>query len=239
MTIISNLSMRRLAGLLLIMAGWLFQGAAQAETIESPVNLLKRTSDQVIRILRAEREALQSHPERIYRVVDEYILPHLDDITMAKLALGKNWRKASKAQRRAFVDEFRNLLVRTYSKSLLEFRDQQIRYFPVQLDDGATKTSVKAEVIQPGGPAIPLAYRMRIKDNAWKVYDIKVDGISLVTSYRGTFTQEVRKHGIDGLLRYLKEKNRHLERHDGEARGHLPGVAATSLAVSMQREVNR
>ena len=184
-----------------------FAVEAQSEVIEAPDQLLKRISDQVIKILVEDGEELKKNPDSIYKIVDEYILPHLDDVTMAKLALGKNWRKASKDQKRAFVDEFRNLLVRTYSRSLLEFKDQSIKYFPVKLADDAKKTSVKAEVIQPGGPPIPLAYRMRVKNNAWKVYDIKVDGISLVTSYRGTFTQEVRKSGIDGLLQYLRDKS--------------------------------
>jgi len=177
-----------------------------AVEIESPVVLLERTSQQVIKILREDRELLQKEPDRVYKIVDDYILPHLDEVTMAKLALGKNWKKASKQQKLAFVEEFKNLLVRTYSKSLVEFKDQQIRYFPVRLEPGINRTSVKAEVIQPGGPSIPLSYRMRIKNNAWKVYDIKIDGISLVTSYRGTFTQEIRKSGMDGLLQYLRDK---------------------------------
>ena len=180
------------------------------DAIESPAVLLERTSTQVIKILRDDHELLRQEPERVYKIIDDYILPHLDDVTMAKLAMGKNWRKATKQQKLVFVDEFRNLLIRTYSKSLIEFKDQQINYFPVKLEADAYKTSVRAEVIQPGGPSIPMAYRMRIKNNAWKVYDIKIDGISLVTSYRGTFTQEVRKSGIDGLLKYLQDKNNKL-----------------------------
>ena len=181
--------------------------AVAAQPIESPVVMLERTSQQVIKILQDDRELLQKEPERVYKIIDEYILPHLDEVTMAKLALGKNWKQASKDQKIEFVAEFKNLLIRTYSKSLLEFRDQQINYFPVKLADDAYKASVKAEVLQPNGPSIPMAYRVRIKNNAWKVYDIKIDGISLVTSYRGTFTQEVRKSGIDGLLKYMRDKN--------------------------------
>ena len=180
---------------------------ASVEPIEPPVELLERTSTQVIKILRDDHELLKNEPDRIYKVIDDYILPHLDDVTMAKLALGKNWKKATREQKLQFVEEFKNLLVRTYSKSLIEFKDQEIKYFPVKLAADAQKVSVNAEVIQPGGPSIPMAYRMRIKNNAWKVYDIKIDGISLVTSYRGTFTQEVRKSGIDGLLKYLHDKN--------------------------------
>lgn len=182
--------------------------SARADTIESPAVFLERVTQQVIKILREDQEMLKQDPSRVYKIVDDYILPHLDDVTMSKLALGKNWRNATDDQKRTFVDEFRNLLVRTYSKSLLEFKDQEIKYFPA--NDEGDRTSVKAEVIQPGGPSIPMSYRMRIKDNAWKVYDINIDGISLVTSYRGTFTQEVRKSGIDGLLKYLQDKNKQL-----------------------------
>lgn len=184
--------------------------SVRADAIESPVDLLERESNKVLKLLRDDRENLQNNPDRIYQIVDDYILPHLDDITMAKLALGKNWKKATREQKRSFVAEFRSLLVRTYSKSLIEFRDQTIRYLPQNVPPSANKASVKAEVLQPGGPAIPLAYSVRVKGNTWKVYDIQVDGVSLVTSYRGTFTQEVRKSGIDGLLQYLRDKNRDL-----------------------------
>ncbi len=185
--------------------GW--SSLLAAEVIESPVALLERTSTHVINILNEDRELLREEPERVYRIVDEYILPLLDEVTMAKLALGKNWKKATREQKIVFVNEFKQLLMRTYSKSLLEFKGQQINYFPVKLPADATKASVKAEVIQAGGPPIPLAYRVRVKNNKWKVYDIKIDGVSLVTSYRGTFTQEIRKSGIDGLLEYMHEKN--------------------------------
>lgn len=188
--------------------------SSAAEAIESPSVLLERTSLQVIEILKKDRELLQKEPDRVYKIVDEYILPHLDDVTMAKLALGKNWKKATKKQKIAFVGEFRSLLIRTYSKSLLEFSDQEINFFPVKLAADTHKTSVKAVVIQPGGPSIPMSYRVRIKNNAWKVYDIKIDGISLVTSYRGTFTQEIRKSGMDGLLKYLRDKNSKLDSRD-------------------------
>lgn len=196
------------ATFLVVGAAW--SQAVQAESIESPSVFLERTSNQVIKILQDDHELLQKEPERVYKIVDDYILPHLDDVTMAKLALGKNWKKATREQKLEFVAEFKDLLVRTYSKSLVEFKDQQINYFPVMLPEDAHKASVRAEVIQPGGPSIPLAYRVRIKNNAWKVYDIKIDGISLVTSYRGTFTQEVRKSGIDGLLKYMRDKNNKL-----------------------------
>jgi phospholipid transport system substrate-binding protein len=168
---------------------------------------LKRKSDEVIKLIEDRKEELASDTSLVYKIVDEHIVPHLDDVTMAKLALGKNWRKASNDQKILFVDEFRTLLIRTYGKSLQEFSGQTIKFYPLDIDDEATKVVVKSDVLQSGGPTIPVSYRMRLKDNAWKVYDINIDGVSLVTSYRGTFTQEVRKGGVDGLLEMLKEKN--------------------------------
>lgn len=191
--------------MLLPMLGW------AEDAIEPPVELLERTSGEVINILTEQREMLDKEPQRIYKIVDDYILPHLDEVSMAKLALGKNWKKADREQKVAFVDAFRSLLVRTYSASLKEFKNQKINFFPLELENGATKAMVKSEVLQPGGPSIPVSYRMRIKDNAWKVYDINIDGVSLVTSYRGTFAQEIRKGGMEGLLKMLEEKNNNNE----------------------------
>ena len=184
--------------------------AEAAQTIEDPVDLLKRTSDEVIKILKERSDQIKTDPELIYKIVDDYIIPHLDDVTMAKLALGKNWREADNEQKIEFVDQFRTLLVRTYSKSLQEFSDQTIKFYPKDIDGDETKVIVKSEVLQSGGPSIPISYRMRIKDNAWKVYDINIDGVSLVTSYRGTFAQEMRKGGMEGLLKMLHDKNTRL-----------------------------
>lgn len=186
-------------------------GHAAAESVVPPVELLKSTSDQVITVLKANREELEKDPGRVYALVNDYIVPHIDSVTIAKLALGKHWRNATREQKIEFVNEFRDLLVRTYGKSLLEFRDQTINFFPMEIDGSEDKVIVKSEVLQPGGPPIPVSYRMRIKDNAWKVYDLTIDGVSLVTSYRGTFAQEIRKSGMDGLLKLLKDKNSIIE----------------------------
>ena len=190
-----------LLGLQLVVGGRLL-----AADIIAPDVVLKQTSDEVIAVLKDRREELKENPDLVYDLVDEYILPHLDEVTIAKLALGKNWRKATREQKLEFIEEFRNLLIRTYGKSLSEFSDQEINYFPVKMQQGDKKVVVKSEVLQPGGPAIPVSYRMRIKDDAWLVYDLSIDGVSLVTSYRGTFDQEVRKGGIDGLINYLKSR---------------------------------
>lgn len=178
-----------------------------AADIESPTIMLKRTADEVIAALDKQRDLLEAEPERLFDIVHKYIIPNLDDVTMAKLALGKNWKKADNTQKIDFVDEFRELLVRTYGKSLKEFKDQKINFFPVDLAANIKKVTVKSEVTQSGGPVIPVSYKMRVKNNAWKVYDISIDGVSLVTSYRGTFAQEIRKGGMEGLLAMLRERN--------------------------------
>ena len=184
-----------------------FCTATAAEVIEGPVELLERKSDEVIKLLKEQHDQIESDPALIYKIVDEHIVPYLDDVTMAKLALGKNWRKADNEQKIEFVDQFRTLLIRTYGKSMQEFSDQTIEFYPLKVDDSTTKVIVKADVIQSGGPKIPVSYRMRLKNSGWKVYDINIDGVSLVTSYRGTFAQEMRKGGMTGLLKMLQDKN--------------------------------
>jgi phospholipid transport system substrate-binding protein len=203
----NNLVPRRvfLLPILLFISGFLSQ-AVLAEALESPSVTLERASNHIIEILTADHDLMRDEPERVYEIVDEYILPYLDEVTMAKLALGKSWKTASREQKQEFVLSFKSLLIRTYSRSLLEFSDQSIKFYPADVPPGTVRTTVKAEVILPGRPSVPLIYRMRVKNNAWKIYDIKVGGISLVTSYRGTFTQEVRKRGLDGLLKYMRNK---------------------------------
>jgi phospholipid transport system substrate-binding protein len=194
-------------GSLFIVLQLYFSSTLAAADIIAPDVMLKQTSDEVIAVIKEKREELKEDPALVYELVHQYILPHLDEVTIAKLAMGKNWRSATREQKIEFINEFRDLLIRTYGKSLSEFSDQEINYFPVKMEEGKDKVVVKSEVLQPGGPSIPVSYRMRIKDDAWKVYDLSIDGVSLVTSYRGTFDQEVRKGGIEGLLKYLKDKN--------------------------------
>ena len=213
MKLVNALMLRRtlpLTGLLLLSQLY-FSNLLAAADIIAPDVMLKQTSDEVIAVLKDKREQLKDDPTMVYDLVQEYILPHLDEVTIAKLALGKNWRQASREQKLEFIDEFRDLLIRTYGKSLSEFSDQTINYFPVKRADGEDKVVVKSEVLQSGGPSIPVSYRMRIKDNEWKVYDLSIDGVSLVTSNRGTFAQEIRKGGMEGLLKLLKDKNTKIE----------------------------
>jgi len=176
--------------------------------------IVKTTADQVIAKLKADREALKAKPELIYGLVDELIIPHFDFTSMSKWVLGQNWRKATAAQQDAFTVQFRTLLVRTYAKALLEYSDNEITYFPVQNNPDSNLVVVKTAVAQTGSNTIPINYSMHVKDGDWKVVDVAIDGISLVSTYRGSFATEIRTNGLDSLINQLIDKNNKIAIND-------------------------
>jgi len=185
-----------------------FSGSVFAIEKVSADQLIKNTSQQVLKALDEQKEQLKKDPNHVYKLVDDIILPHLDFEKMAKLALGKNWRKANAKQQKEFTEVFRQLLVRTYSKSLSEYTGQKIVYLPFRMKAGSKRVTVKTEISQSSGFPIPIDYTLFLKGDAWKVYDIKIDGLSLVTNYRGTFAKEIRAKGISGLIKRLEDKNK-------------------------------
>jgi len=190
--------------LLLILMPWMLLANAAV----GPDELIKQTSEKVLTTLSENKAEFEKNPDKVDQLINEIILPHLDFRAMSKLALGKNWRKANKDQRGRFVEAFKTMLVRTYSKSLTEYTDQKIDFLPYhQPVEGKRTTIVKTQIKQDSGPAIPIDYRLRIKDEIWKVYDIKIDGISLVTNYRNSFASDIRKVGMEGLIDKLLAKN--------------------------------
>lgn len=187
---------------------------AAAQTAQE---LVIDTSSKVIERLKSDQEKLQSDPGLIYPLVEDLVLPHFDFERMSIWVLGKNWRKADAAQQEKFIEQFRTLLVRTYAKALLEYTDQSINYLPFHTEEGAKRVTVRTEVNQPGGLAIPINYSMyQNKAGAWKVYDISVDGVSLVTNYRSSFSSEIRRGGIDKLLEKLVAMNASSKESQGE-----------------------
>ncbi|MDH5784571.1 MAG: ABC transporter substrate-binding protein [Chromatiales bacterium] len=184
-------------------------GSSGVVLAEHPAEqLVQETTDKVLERLKIDSEKLKADASLIYPLVEDLVLPHFDFAKMSQWVLGKNWRQANQAQRDEFTDGFRTLLVRTYAKALLEYTDQSLRYLPVHAEDDAQRVTVKTEIVQQGGPSIPLHYSMyQNKAGAWKVYDIKVDGVSLVSNYRSSFTTEIRNSGIPGLLKRLAEMN--------------------------------
>ncbi|MEX0951263.1 MAG: ABC transporter substrate-binding protein [Gammaproteobacteria bacterium] len=171
-------------------------------------DVVRTTADQVLDKLAAEQELLEAEPDRIYGLVQEYILPHFDFMSMSRWVLGRNWRDATEAQQQEFAEEFQTLLVRTYAKALLEYSDQDIEYQPVREDGGSNLVTVRTEVKQGGSnQKIPINYTMHTADGEWKVVDVSVNGVSLVSTYRGSFSSEVRRSGIDGLIKRMSERN--------------------------------
>jgi len=184
-----------------------FSSASVAANI-GPDQLIKDTSEKVLSALEKNKEKYKEKPDEIYSLVNEIILPHLDFRAMSKLSLGKNWRKANKDQQSRFTEAFKTMLVRTYSKSLTEYAGEQIKYLPYQPPaEGKRTVKVKTVINQSSGSAIPIDYSLRIKNDIWKVYDIKIDGISLVTNYRNSFASDINRVGIEGLIEKLLAKN--------------------------------
>lgn len=174
--------------------------------------VVKTTSEQVLQKLIQEKEELAAHPDRLYGMVNQLIVPHFDFSSMSKWVLGKNWRNATPEQRQQFIEQFKNLLVRTYAKTLLEYSDEKITYLPLESNANSNLVVVKTEIQQPSGAGtLPIHYRMHISGGEWKVVDVAVDGVSLVSTYRGSFGSEIRKNGLDALIAKLAERNDKLE----------------------------
>lgn len=174
---------------------------------QSPGVVVKETSDGVIHRIESERSVLEANPEQIYELVNELVIPHFDFISMSKWVLGKNWKKASKEQRDEFVEQFKTLLVRTYARALLEYSGQDVKYYPVEQKPDSNLAVVRTELTSSGAKPFPVAYRMHQKNEEWKVVDVAVDGVSLVSTYRGSFASQIKKEGFDSLIQKLVDKN--------------------------------
>jgi phospholipid transport system substrate-binding protein len=184
----------------------LASGAARAESV-APDELVRRTTNEVLAIIKADKDLASGDTRKIAQLAEEKVLPNFNFARMTQLAVGRAWRDATDAQKEALTKEFRTLLVRTYSTSLTQYRNQTIEVKPAKVAAGDTETVVKTQINQPGGQPIPIDYSMEKTDKGWKAYDIVIDSVSLVTNYRSTFGEEVRKSGIDGLIKTLAERN--------------------------------
>lgn len=185
--------------------------AALAQT-EPPDALVERVSREVLAILQ-ERKGQTGTPEAV-ALVREKILPHFDFERMTALATGLGWRNATEAQQKTLIEEFRTLLVRTYSAALTRYDDQTFEFKPARLSPDGRKAQVRSLLRQGGAPPITIDYRMATRESGWKIYDLLVDGVSLITTYRDAFAQEVTSGGVDGLIRMLSDKNAELAAKD-------------------------
>ncbi|MFO1372161.1 MAG: ABC transporter substrate-binding protein [Candidatus Competibacteraceae bacterium] len=190
-------------GLLLLM---LVNGALWA-AVKPPHDIVQDTSAQMLDALRKNRETLTRDSSRIYELVNQIVLPNFDFELMSRWVLGRAWQQATPEQRRYFTEEFRTLLVRTYAKALLEYSDEDIRVLPVPATANSDEVTVRTEVHPRTGQPIQINYSMHRSNEAWKVYDVTVDGVSLVTNYRGTFASQIRNGGLDTVIADLRQRN--------------------------------
>lgn len=178
-----------------------------APTEESATALVERTAEDMLSTLQARRGEIDANPSLIYELVGKRLAPHFDFERITRSTVGRDWRKASHEQQRELVAQFRELLVRTYGKALLRYDGQEILYQPAKAGTRDGTVVVPTEVRAPGAPPIPIDYRMHSLDGDWKVYDLVIDNISLISSYRGQFRTTIGRSGIDGLIAELKSKN--------------------------------
>lgn len=194
--------------LLAFIGGLLIAMGVHAQEV-APDALIKSVTNDVLDIVRKDKDIQSGNTKKAIDLVEAKVLPHFNFMRMTQLALGRDWRQASAAQKKMLADEFQTLLVRTYSKALTEYKNQTIDYKPFSAKAEETDVKVRTEIKQSGGgKPIQLDYYLEKSASAWKVYDIEVGGISLVTNYRGSFSTEIRNNGIDALIKLLQDKNK-------------------------------
>ena len=200
---------RLISGYLL---GMVMAVSALAQSTDmAPDALAKQVTDEVIAVLRADKDIQAGNRKKVLDLVDAKVLPHFDFTRMTQLAMGKNWRQANPPQQQTLTTEFRTLLVHTYTSAFTQYRDQKIEYKPLRMQPGEAEVVVRSVIKQStGADPIDVNYSMEKTGNGWKVYDVTIAGVSLVQNYRNTFNTEVQKAGIDGLIATLANKNKTL-----------------------------
>lgn len=187
---------------------------AVAAAQEEAQALIIERSTQLVDALKAQSAAIKADNQIAYKLVEDIVLPHVDFDRVARLVLGKNWRIANDEQRKRFTDEFRGFLIRTYVTAMIEFSDQivshskSVKYLPFRNSD-PNDVSVRMQIDLPDRPPVHINYSLYQNgtDNSWKIYDLSVEGVSLATTYRSSFSTQIRREGMDGLINKLAERN--------------------------------
>ncbi|MBC7499239.1 MAG: ABC transporter substrate-binding protein [Herminiimonas sp.] len=182
----------------------------EAAALEAPDELVKRVSQEVFDLARADPEIQAGNTTRVQALVEARILPHVDFQRMTALAAGRNWRKATPDQQQRLTTEFRDLLTHVYAGAISQIRDQEIMFKRMRGSPADTRVEVRSVVVQSGGAPIQLNYRLEKHADGWKIYDINILGAWLVQTYRSSFAAQIRKGGIDGLIKTLSDKNQRM-----------------------------
>lgn len=174
----------------------------------SPDKLVRDTTNEILSLLRKNHKTYDRDHKKLYAMVHKKILPHFDFTAMSRMVLARNWRSANEDQRERFTVAFRDLLVRTYATALLKYTNEKVEFLPYHGKSADKKVIVKTE-IRPGdgGPVIPLYYRFYNRKGEWKVFDVSIEGVSMVTNYRNVYAEKVRKQGLDALIAQISREN--------------------------------
>jgi phospholipid transport system substrate-binding protein len=197
----------------------LWTAAALAQGQQSPDSLVKQVADDVLGALREDPDLRDGNQTKMAQLIEQKIAPHFAFDRMTRLAVGKAWRQATDAQRKDLMEQFRRLLVRSYSAAWTAYENIVVEIKPLRMQPGDDDVVVKTEIKRLGdAPPVPVNYSMFKTDSTWKVYDVSVEGVSLLTTYRSSFAEEIRKGGIDGLIKSLREKNAQTAKPEGSHR---------------------
>jgi len=177
-----------------------------------PIAIVKSTSDQMLEQIANRGDELKADSGKIYKLVEHIVLPRFDFVRMSKLALGKHWRRAKESEKTAFINAFRELLVRTYAIALLSYSGEEIVYLPSHNAKGATEVKVNTQVAVSGAAPVPISYSLYQVGDDWKVFDVTIDGISLVSNYRSSFSSQVKRYKLSGLIKKLEKRNKRKKR---------------------------
>jgi len=204
-------------GLIVFLFSLILLNSSHANT-KAPDEILKDATTIMLQSINEHRAEIKQSPDKLTSLVEKIILPHLDFIAASKLVMGKYWRRAEKAQKIAFIRQFRVLLLRFYSSALAEYLSDKdkdlaldlIHYFPLQLEPEEKSVTVRAEIKVETGKSIPIYYRMHSTSKGWKIFDVSVEGISMITTYKNNFATQLKTEGIDALVASLEEKNKEM-----------------------------
>ena len=199
---------RRILALVTMVGSLAFAQHVAAQ--EAPDALVKRISQEVLDLAKADKEIQAGNQKRVRDLVEAKILPHVDFQRMTALTAGPDWKKATPDQQKQLTNEFSALLVYTYSGAISQIKDQKITFKPMRTDPANTDVEVSSQVVRPRGEPIELSYRLEKLADGWKIYDINILGAWLVETYKSNFTSEISKSGIDGLIKVLSDKNKNL-----------------------------
>ncbi len=220
--------MKKLIALFCFPLCLLFAGlvpAAVASEAKAPDVLIRDVTNEVLEIVRTDPALRSGDTRRVIELAEALVLPHFDFRRMTMLAVGRDWREATPEQQGRLIEAFRTLLVRTYANAFTQYRDERVVFPPSRYAAADTRVQIRTEVVRPGAQPIGIDYMLEKGEQGWKVFDVVVAGVSLVTNYRSSFTQEIRNGGIDGLIRSLEARNSSLA--DEQGLGTADGARAS------------